>query len=171
MCMLSLQFTQTVGRFRCTRKPEMLRLRSQNFACETINFACEAGNFACETDNFACEIHQVPHKLLKSLLDFSVRAIRGGTPHFVSPFSPSVVRSAPGAQPKFSFSELIDIINSIPGKAKRRVGSGASNCITTGESRNLRMCAVPRNRSSNSPPPATASRSPALESPPHPRKY
>jgi hypothetical protein len=104
MCILSP--TQTVGR---------VRLRSQNFACELINFACETILF-----------RQMPRKLLKSLwremADVAVsRHFKGLRPIlFRALFSPSVFRSTRRAWSQFSFSELTDSTNSIPGKVKTR---------------------------------------------------
>jgi hypothetical protein len=88
MCMLSLLFTQTVGRFRCTRKPEMLRLRSQNFACEVMNFACETILFR-HAPSQAIEIVGARNLRFRGFVRF-----QGFTTHFISPyFSPFVFRS------------------------------------------------------------------------------
>ena len=88
MCMLSLQLTQTVGSFRCTRKPEMLRLRSQNFACEVMNFACETILFR-HAPSQAIEIVGARNLRFRGFVRF-----QGFTTHFISPyFSPFVFRS------------------------------------------------------------------------------
>ena len=84
------------------------RLRTENFACETILF------------------RQAPRKLLKSLgreiSDFAVSCdFKGLRPILFRAFFAVRFPIRPSGLAQFSFSEFIDSTNSIPGKGKKLV--------------------------------------------------